>query len=313
MDALAREYEISVQRQDNHNWLNLNTSLAILQTTWNDGNLPKTQAVLQDIILQDSAIDFGAIKCTTTLTLNDNLEESINVKRNWVRWARGNPVSVKVFDSTGTAYPVKSMFVLDAKYLDGKKPLGEIPEPPSLRLDLGDRLALRDIRDIATDDGGVTWTGIISMVDYLNQWLQYFGLPHLTFSAGESIPNNLIVGPIPYSGGSVSDFLGKIAYGYTRRRLYCDHLGRMRLTRAIALTHPAYLEARSDEFILDLRSPTTAEMPAGKVIVTATPDTAVNRNALPDVTSITTLRNLRHTETLSVVRKHRNHNAHRHR
>lgn len=298
MDALAKEYEIKVARQDNNDWLLLNTSLEVLQTTWINGELPKTQAVLQDIIIQDSAIDFGAIKSTSTITLNDNLSESIDIKRNWIRWARGNPVSVKVFDSTGIAYPIKSMFILDAKYLDGRKPLGEIPEPPSLRLELGDRLALRDIRDIATDDGGVTWSGIITFVDYLNQWLQYFGLPNLTFLPGEDTPNNLMVGPIPYSGGSVSDFLGKIAYGYTRRRLYCDHLGRMRLTKPISLTNPAFLDAHSDEFIVDLRSPTTAEMPAGKIIITATPDTAINRNALPDTTSVTTLRNLEHTETL---------------
>jgi hypothetical protein len=300
MDALAREYEIQVKRQTDENWLLLNTSLQVLQTIWTSEGLPKTQAVLQDVIIQDSPLGFGAIRCTSTITLNDNLPESIDIRRNWVRWARGNEVSVKVLGSGSTLYPVKTLYILRAKYSDGRKPLGVHPiDPPSLTLELGDLLELRDTRDIATDDGGVTWNGSIDLIDYVNQWLTYFELPPLTFLPNETRPTKFIVGPIPYSGGSISEFLGNTIYGYTQQRLYVDHLNRLRLTSRLDLTTPTYLDLRSDEWVVDLRSPTEAEMPAGIVRITASPEYARRRDETTDnQLSITETKNFIHRETI---------------
>lgn len=300
MDALAREYEIQVKRQTDGDWLLLNTSLEVLQTTWTPEGLPKTQAVLQDVIIQDTPLGFGAIRCTSSITLNDNLPESIDIRRNWVRWARGNEVSVKVLGSTDTLYPVKTLFILRAKYLDGRKPLGvHATDPPSLTLELGDLLELRDTRDIATDDGGVTWNGSIDFIDYVNQWLTYFELPPLTFLPQETRPIKFIVGPVPYNGGSISEFLGNLIYGYTQQRLYVDHLGQLRLTPRLELTTPAYLDVRCDELIVDLRSPTESEMPAGIVRIVGSPEYAKLRETdVRDQEIVTVTQNFVHRETL---------------
>lgn len=279
MDVLSKKHQIEIETASN-SWLNL------------------SPFITEDIIIQDSALSFGVIKSTCNIRVNEALAVNIDIRRNWAQWARGKDVRVQVKDSGGNLHPVKALFILKASYDDGRRALGTIPTHPTLSLELGDILSHRDTRDLATDDNGVQWSGVLPMLDYANQWLTYFGLPTITQLSGDPIPNQTMRGPITYSGGSKSEHIGKILYGYGRYHLYSDHLGRLRLCQAQLNPSTAYLDLNTLDLPVDRRSPTESEMPAGVIHITGTPEQAVERNALPCATSITTTRNLKHTETI---------------
>jgi hypothetical protein len=280
MDVLAKLHQIEIAGSAG-NWINLSPYLT------------------QDVILQDSAMAWGVIKTTCNLQIEQAVPLNIDIKRNWGQWARGKDIRAQVKDSGNNLHQVKSLHILHARYDDGKRALGDRLSDPSLFLNLGCKLSLRDTRDLKTDDNGVTWSGPVLMVDYLNQWLAYFGLGQLIQLTGDPAPNQDILGPISYDGGSISEFLGRIVYGYSQCHLYSDHVGRLRLCKANQNPTTAFIDLNTVDLPVDRRSPTESEMPAGLVYVTATPEVAIARNSLPDATSTTTTRNLRHLETVS--------------
>lgn len=279
MDVLAKQHQIEIEGPSG--WVNL------------------SPFIKDDIILQDSAMAFGAIKTTCTLEIENAVPLNIDIKRNWAQWERGKSILAKVKDSGGSLHQVKSLHLLKSKYDDGRRALGDRRSNQKLSLELGCVLSWRDTRDLKTDDNGVTWTGPVSLITYLNQWLTYFGLGQLVTLTADPNPNQTIIGPIGYDGGSISEFLGRIAYGYAQCHLYADHLGRLRLCKANQTPTTAFIDVSSVDLPVDRRSPTESEIPAGLIYVSATPEVAIARNSLPDATSTTTTRNLRHVETIS--------------
>jgi hypothetical protein len=279
MDVLAKQHQIEIE--GTNEWVNL------------------SPYIKEDVILQDSAMAFGAIKTTCNIQINSAVGLNIDLKRNWAQWERGKSILVKVKDSGGNLHQVKSLHLLKTKYDDGQRALGERYQPQKLSLELGCVLSLRDTRDLKTDDNGVTWTGPVLLITYVNQWLSYFGLGQLITLATDPNPNQAILGPIGYDGGSISEFLGRMVYGYAQCHLYSDHLGRLRLCKANQTPTSAFIDVNSVDLPVDRRSPTESEIPAGLIYVTATPEMAIIRSSLPDATSTTTTRNLRHVETIS--------------
>jgi hypothetical protein len=283
MDIFARGHQVELET--NTGWLNLSPYL-----------------VTEDVIIQDSPLHLGVIKTTCSLSIREEVGQQIDIRRNWPLWTRGKKVRVRVLSSTGTLHQVKELFILKSKFDCGRRALGELPQRPSLELELGDILSLREVRQLKTDDNGVTWNGIIQFIPYLNQWLTYFALPNLHQASSDPTISSWVIGPISYGGGSVSDHLGRMVYGYGLCHLYSDALGRLRLCKANPTPDTAYLDINANDlapsFPVYRRSPTESEMPAGIVYVTANPDRAIDRRTLPCATSTTDARNLRHIETI---------------
>jgi len=268
-----------------------------------DDQLPLniTNTVIGNIIPKDSALDIqGFIVTSCTITLIQTPDLNINPKVNRSRFAVGNKITIEVQDSTGAWKLVTTQRILRRQYKSGKGVPGTIPTAARLILQCGDRLLLRDTRNPPTDEPDIAWNGPRSLVSYLNQWLNYFDLPELTFTEDETVPPETIQAPVPYNGGTIVAYLGKLLYAQGRYHIYCDRHEQLRLTRINLAPEAATLIATPPELPIYLESEVETEMPPAVVTVIGTANTVIPRTNPNTQTTVYTNDVISLTETVDI-------------
>lgn len=265
----------------------------------NSNGLNITDNLTDDIILKDSALDLnGFIVKTCTITLHQTPNLTLNPKLNRSRFATGNKITIEVQDSTGQWQLVDTLRVLRRQYKSGRGVLDIIPTHPTLNLECGDRLLLRDTREPPTDEPDFTWDGPRSLVSYVNQWLTYFELPSLTFLS--AVPPETIEAPVPYNGGTIVSYLGKLLYAQGRYHLWCDRHEQLRLIKIELAPTNAQLITTGPELPIYLPSEVETEREPSIVVVLGTANLVTPRINPQDVTSTYTNDVVTLTETTSV-------------
>lgn len=216
--------------------------------------------------------------------------EELDTRLNPLRWCRGNKVVIEVLGASGWI-KVKTLRMLNS-FFNKKERL--------IRLKLGDKYLLKNSRRPPGDSSPVQLSSGITVKDWANANLAFFGLPQLAQGLGDPALLELVFGSMPYQGGgNILDHIGQGIWANTGAYLYLDAEERSRAELLnLAPTTGAFIGAERDCEPYE-RGDGENETPAGRVRVLGNPQYVFANPDPQDQTNTSTIGVLTRTETIS--------------
>jgi hypothetical protein len=192
---------------------------------------------------------------------------SLNPLVNPLLWAKGNSITWELQSITGgTWYKVFDGFLIDATYDDGRREFGGSYELPSVRLEVGDLIALQASRkppDRDTETDIELDIPISSTIDY---WLNKYGLKPFADPVTGTVSS-----PVAYSGSDpITEHIGRILFANLTQFYYSDRLGDLRVgtVRLATEVQTPKLTELPSYFVDFIFANGEREKPVAEVIVT---------------------------------------------
>lgn len=273
-DFQAKKYRITAYKGDTDDPLDLSRAI---KSAWN---------------IRKSSLDTNGwvgFICEIIIHAHPSIEE-LDTRLNPLRWCRGNRVVIEVLGANGWI-KVKTLRMLDSFYRQKDR---------VIRLKLGDKYLLKNARRPPGDSSPVQLSTGITVGDWANANLVFFGLPQLAQGLGDPALSELISGSMPYQGGgNILDHIGQGIWANTGAYLYLDAEERSRVERLnLAPTVAAFVGAARDCEPYE-RGDGENETPAGRVRVLGNPQYVFANPDPQDLTTTSTVGVLTRTETIA--------------
>jgi hypothetical protein len=241
--------------------------------------------------IKSTALDIvGWVGFSAELTLHQHPDlENLSTRENPLRWCKGNRWTFEIQNSQGQWVLVRTLRSLNAYY---KK------RTQNLRVQLGDRYLLKNSRRPPGDAAPIYVSSGVSVRDWANAQLAYFGLPTLATGLGDPTLDELIFGSMPYEGGgNILDHIGQGIWANTGCYLYLDSRERSRVVRPNFAPTSAAVVGEARDFEPYEESDGEQEQPAGRVRVLGNPQFVFPYTDPQSITISTTQGAFTRTET----------------